>query len=146
VTIVPERYNARKELEEFEQDIGAQWQPLKALVIINDEGSASSIASALSQGGFEVISASNCAEGLLRVDEFCPHLVLLAEMLPGSGETCSRIRGALNIPVVMLGSDSSEQAWLLAVALGADAYLSKSIGACELVARIKAILRRYQKR
>ena len=117
---------------------------LKALIIDSDAAAVSSIASTLSQAGFDALNASDCTEGLAKVEKARPHLVLLAETLSNSGETCSRIRICYNIPVIMLGSSIGREAWDQAVALGADAYLRKSISKLELIARAKAILRRYQ--
>jgi DNA-binding response OmpR family regulator len=116
----------------------------KALIIDSDAAAASTIASIFSEAGFDALNASDCTDGLAKVEEARPHLVLLAETLSDSGETCSRIRSCYNIPVIMLGNNIGQEAWEQAVALGADAYLIKSISKLELIARAKAILRRYQ--
>ena len=119
--------------------------PLKVLIIDSDIGGRSSIAYALSQAGFEAVTASDCVAGLRKLSQIYPHLVLLAEALPNCDETCLQICGFWHIPIIMLGNAPDDGAWLRAVALGADAYLMKSIGKLELIARVKAILRRYQR-
>ena len=119
--------------------------PLRILVIDNDPTSLSGITLALSVAGFETVTASDCPQGLIKLDETSPNLVLLADALPDSGETCSQIRRLTNTPVIMMGTDPGDEAWDRAVSIGADAYLRKSIGKVELAARVKAILRRYQR-
>jgi len=119
--------------------------PLEVLIIDSDVSARSSIASALSQAGFETVTASDCVAGLRKLSQIYPHLVLLAEALPNSAETCLQICSFWRTPVIILGNAPDGEAWLRAVALGADAYLRKSIGKLELIARVKAILRRYQR-
>jgi two-component system response regulator VicR len=164
-------YITRKELEELGQEVRRLWKMLlasliiarqkgvrglearlevevalapKALIIDSDPVWTSQLASALSQADFDVLSASDCPQGLSKLDETRPKLVILMETLPDSEQTCSQIRESHNIPIIILGSDPSEEAWARALSWGADAYLRKSTSKPELVSRIKAILRRYQ--
>ena len=92
--------------------------PLKVLIIDNDVSARSSIAYALSQAGFKTVTASDCVAGLRKLSWTYPHLVLLAEALPNSDETCLQICSFWHIPIIMLGNAPNDEAWQRAVALG----------------------------
>ena len=128
---------------EVERRISGTGLSLKALVIDSDSTARSSLASALSQADFEMVTAADCVEGTVKLKQGEPHLIVLADGLPGIEQLCFQIRESLNTPIIMLGSQPGEQAWERASLLGVDAYLTKSIGKLELVARARAILRRY---
>jgi len=66
--------------------------------------------------------------------------------LPGWGgiEACTELQNIFGVPVILLGEDPTEQAWVRAVEAGADFYLRKPFSYPVLIARVKAILRRYQ--
>lgn len=115
----------------------------KILIIDSDRIFARRLAEAFRGAGFEASISTDVFDGLIKVDEENPDLVLLSETLPGSEETCFRIHKLASIPVVILGSDPREDAWDHAVEIGAEAYLRKSLSPEELVARAKAILSRY---
>jgi PleD family two-component response regulator len=113
----------------------------KVLLIGGDMASAAEISAALGQAGLNVISAADRQESLAKLAE--ANLVILDEESPDVAETCSYIREELNLPIIIIGSDASDSAWDRAVSMGADAYMRRFANRSEMVARIKAILRRY---
>jgi len=89
---------------------------------------------------------SDCSEALEKLDEFKPDMVIMDEesLGVGSWSTCSKLRQVLNIPIILMSRDFRDETWMLAVEAGADFYLKKPFSYVELVARVKAILRRYR--
>ena len=119
------------------------------LIVEDEEALVTLIDYNLQKEGFKVISASDGEEGLLRIAEDKPDLVLLDWMLPKvSGiELCRRLRNnpqSKNIPVIMLTARSEEADRIRGLDTGADDYLTKPFSMSELVARIKAVLRRIR--
>ena len=103
------------------------------------------LVSTLAKEGFKVATSSDHLEALLRLDELKPDLIILGEGLPvDSFEACSQLRQAVAIPILMLGKLSRAEGWVRAVEAGADLYLVKPFSCPELVARVKAILRRCE--
>jgi len=101
------------------------------------------VVSTLSKEGFRVTSYSDHLEALSRLTQLKPDLIILGEGLPiDSFEVCQQLRQALDIPIVMLGKVPRATGWVKAVQSGADCYLAKPFHHSELVARVKAILRR----
>ena len=99
--------------------------------------------STLSQEGFEVAKYLNHLEAVSKMTQLKPDLVILGEGLPvDSFEACWRLRQALDVPIVMVGKVPRATGWVKAVQSGADCYLAKPFYHSELVARVKAILRR----
>jgi two-component system phosphate regulon response regulator PhoB len=101
----------------------------------------------LSREGYDVICASNGEEGLRKVREKQPHLVLLDIMLPGLDgiEVCKRLQAdpqTKRIPVIMVTAKGEESDIVLGLGVGADDYIAKPFSPRELVARVKAVLRR----
>lgn len=99
----------------------------------------------LSANGYEVLKASNGKEALRLLFTNKPHLALLDIVMPqiDGWETCRRIREVSDIPIIMLtGEEKTEDAIVRGLDNGADDYLIKPIGNVQLVARLKAILRR----
>jgi two-component system response regulator RegX3 len=115
------------------------------ILVVEDEASFSeALAYLLGREGFDVSVADN---GVSAVEEFDRHgadLVLLDLMLPGlSGtEVCRQIRSRSNVPVIMLTAKDSEVDKVVGLELGADDYVTKPYSTRELVARIRAVLRR----
>ena len=102
------------------------------------------VVSALSKEGFRVASYSDHLEALSRLTQLKPDLIILGEGLPvDSFEVCQQLRQTLDTPIIILGNISRATGWVKAVQSGADCYLAKPIHHSELVARVKAILRRY---
>jgi len=101
--------------------------------------------SALSEEGFEVTTLPDHSEALFRESELKPDLIILGEGLAeDSFKVCLQLRQAFNIPVLMLGTISRSRGWVKAINAGADLYLVKPVSQAELLARMKAILRRRQ--
>ena len=119
---------------------------MKVLIIEDDPTLNKGIALALTEAGFSVVCVSDYSEALLKLDKFEPDMVIVDEALPsGDGtEVCSQLHSTFGIPVILLGRDSSGKAWKKAVEAGADFYLRKPFSRQVLVARVKAILRRYK--
>lgn len=105
------------------------------------------LTSALTETDFKVADASDYFEALLRLDEFKPDLVIMNIELPlmDGWEACSWLHQTFDIPIILLGRERSDKAWVRAVEAGADFYLRAPFKHQELVARVKSILRRYEK-
>jgi two-component system response regulator RegX3 len=119
----------------------------RAILLIEDEDSISDpLASALRKEGFDVRTAETAAAGLEAFRARPPDLVLLDVMLPdGDGKDVLRtIRSSSRVPVVMLTARGEEMDRVLGLELGADDYVTKPFSAAELVARLRAVLRRSE--
>ncbi len=101
----------------------------------------------LERDGFRVDSASDGAQGLRLIEEVRPALVVLDLMLPEVDglEICRRVRAASDVPIVMLTARDEDVDKIVGLELGADDYLTKPFNPRELVARVKAILRRSER-
>jgi two-component system, OmpR family, phosphate regulon response regulator PhoB len=122
---------------------------IKPLVyVVEDEEAISFLLSYnLEKAGFQVVTLQNGEEALLHIAEKTPDIILLDWMLPKlSGiELCRRIKGSdktKSIPLIMLTARSEEQDKILGLNLGADDYIVKPFSINELLARVKALLRR----
>ncbi|HPX61319.1 MAG TPA: response regulator [Deltaproteobacteria bacterium] len=116
-----------------------------SVLIVEDEQKLSSLlADYLQQAGYETLCTDNglTAAGLARVSN--PGLVLLDLMLPGRDglEICKEIRAFSSVPIIMLTARIEEIDRLLGLELGADDYICKPFSPREVVARVKAVLRR----
>jgi two-component system response regulator RegX3 len=119
----------------------------RAILLIEDEDSISDpLASALRKEGFDVQTAASATAGLEAFRARPPDLVLLDVMLPdGDGKDVLRaIRSSSRVPVVMLTARGEEMDRVLGLELGADDYVTKPFSAAELVARLRAVLRRSE--
>ncbi|NLM25260.1 MAG: response regulator transcription factor [Firmicutes bacterium] len=98
----------------------------------------------LEQAGFEVDLAGDGIVALEKFEEIKPDLVVLDLMLPGKDgyDVCKAIRKNSNTPIIMLTAKETELERVLGLELGADDYITKPFSPLELVARIKAVLRR----
>ena len=117
------------------------------IVIIDDDESIRELASIyLRKEGFQVESAVDGPSGLATVAAQQPSLVVLDLMLPGKSgyDVCREIRQGSNVPILMLTARDEDIDKILGLELGADDYLTKPFNPRELVARIKAILRRAE--
>src|SRR5215207_9520323 len=98
----------------------------------------------LRQAGFEVDTAATKSEALDRVAVRPPEMLVLDLILPdGSGvEVCEEIRGWSQLPIIVLSAVGDEREKVRALDAGADDYLTKPFGTDELLARLRAVLRR----
>src|SRR5579863_901124 len=115
------------------------------LVIDDDESLRDTIGLMLEKEGFRPILAADGASGLEQAASVKPHLVLVDLRMPGlSGvDVCKRLRASgSNTPVIVLSAVGDEIDKVLLLEIGADDYVVKPFGTRELLARIRALLRR----
>jgi len=117
----------------------------KVLVVEDSEAFVEALSVGLEREGFEVLIARDGAEALDRFDEVGPDLVLLDVMLPTvSGiDVCREIRRSSDVPIIMVTARSSEIDTVVGLEVGADDYVTKPYRMRELVARMRAVLRRH---
>ena len=116
----------------------------RVLVIDDDPNVSEVVAAYLEREGAIVVVRADGPSGLAAAIEDPPDLVVLDLMLPGLDglEVCRRIQALAPVPVVMLTAKGDETDRIIGLELGADDYVSKPFSPRELVARIKAVLRR----
>ena len=116
----------------------------RVLVVEDEESISDPLSYLLRQEGFEVAVAATGPEGLAEFDRSGADIVLLDLMLPGlSGtEVCRTLRSRSSVPVIMLTARDSEIDKVVGLELGADDYVTKPFSSRELVARVRAVLRR----
>ena len=122
-------------------------EPNKKIVVIDDEPSVQDVVRAyLEKDGYHVFVAGNGRDGLALAERTKPGLVVLDLMLPdiAGEEICREIRSRSDVPILMLTAKSAEDERVNGLAIGADDYLTKPFSPRELVARVRAILRRTQ--
>lgn len=117
---------------------------MKILVADDDSDLLDLVAYALGQAGYLVVKAQDGTDAVERFEAEAPDLVVLDINMPGmSGfDACSIIRGRSTVPIMMLTARGEEQDLVRALDLGADDYLTKPFSPRELLARVKALLRR----
>ena len=116
----------------------------KILVIEDEEEIIRLLTFRFEQEGYEVLSACNGVEGLHALQQENPSLVVLDVMMPrmNGWETCKRIRQYSDVPIIMLTALGQETDLVRGLELGADDYVTKPFSLAELVARVRAALRR----
>jgi two-component system, OmpR family, response regulator RegX3 len=117
----------------------------RRILLVEDEDSiAEPLAAALEREGFTAVVAQTATEGLDAFKTRSPDLILLDVMLPdGDGrELLRQIRSVSRLPVIMLTARGEEMDRVIGLELGADDYVAKPFSAAELIARIRAVLRR----
>ena len=115
------------------------------ILVVDDEPQIlRSLRTTLASHGYDVQTAATGEEALAAVDGRLPDLVVLDLVLPGlSGlEVCRRLRARSSLPILVLSARGDERDKVAALDLGADDYLTKPFGVNELLARIRAALRR----
>ncbi|MEZ4553426.1 MAG: response regulator transcription factor [Dehalococcoidia bacterium] len=115
------------------------------ILVIDDESDIrQAVTLMLSRAGYEVIEAANGRDGLRRFHSDSPDLVLLDVAMPelDGWQTLDRLRDMSNVPVLMLTARGLEADRVRGLDAGADDYLVKPFGGQELVARVRAVLRR----
>jgi two-component system response regulator RegX3 len=116
----------------------------RLLVVEDEESFSDALSYALQREGYDVEVAANGHEALQIFDRTGADLVLLDLMLPGlSGtEVCRELRNRSHVPIIMVTARDSEVDKVVGLELGADDYVTKPFSSRELVARIRAVLRR----
>jgi two-component system, OmpR family, response regulator RegX3 len=116
----------------------------RVLVVEDEESFSDALSYVLRKEGFEVALAATGPAALDEYDRAGADLVLLDLMLPGlpGTEVCRQLRQRSNVPVIMLTAKDSEVDKVVGLELGADDYVTKPFSSRELVARVRAVLRR----
>lgn len=114
------------------------------LIVEDDRRIAALVAKNLEAAGYACTLAADGDAGLVEFERLGPALVVLDVGLPGLGglEVTRRIRQTSDVPILMLTARSSESDKVLGLEIGADDYLTKPFGTSELVARVRALMRR----
>jgi two-component system, OmpR family, response regulator RegX3 len=116
----------------------------RVLVVEDEESFSDALSYMLRREGFDAVVAATGPDALAEFDRGGADIVLLDLMLPGlSGtEVCRALRSRSNVPIIMLTAKDGEIDKVVGLELGADDYVTKPYSARELVARIRAVLRR----
>ncbi|MFZ3590492.1 response regulator YycF [Bacillus sp. DJP31] len=120
----------------------------KILVVDDEKPIADIIKFNLQKEGYEVLCAYDGIEAIQMVEEHKPDLILLDIMLPlkDGMEVCREVRKKYDMPIIMLTAKDSEIDKVLGLELGADDYVTKPFSTRELLARVKANMRRHQQK
>ena len=118
----------------------------KILIVDDDENIAELISLYLTKECFDTMMVHDGEKALVAYESYHPNLILLDLMLPGIDgyQVCREIRTRSSIPIIMLSAKGEVFDKVLGLELGADDYIMKPFDSKELVARVKAVLRRYQ--
>ncbi len=116
----------------------------RVLVVEDEESFSDALSYMLRREGFDAVVAATGPEALAEFDRGGADIVLLDLMLPGlpGTEVCRQLRTRSNVPIIMLTAKDGEIDKVVGLELGADDYVTKPYSARELVARIRAVLRR----
>ncbi|MBC7232610.1 MAG: response regulator transcription factor [Chloroflexi bacterium] len=119
---------------------------MRVLVVDDDPPSVKMISFLLREEGYEVSSANNGKAALELVERDPPDLVILDVMMPhiDGFEVCRQIRQKLDIPIIFLSAKGETVDKVTGLQLGADDYLAKPFEPAELLARVKAVMRRVE--
>lgn len=121
-------------------------QQKQILVVDDDQEILSLLEQYFTKSGFSVATASEGQEMLRYLNDQEPNIIILDIMLPGDdGFTlCRKVRQTSNVPIIMLTANSEEMDRVIGLELGADDYIGKPFSPRELLARVKALLRRSE--
>jgi two-component system alkaline phosphatase synthesis response regulator PhoP len=120
---------------------------MTTLLVVDDEPNILALAKLyLEQEGYRVEGVNNGADALSKMNSIKPSLIVLDLMLPDIDgfEVCRAIRKKSDVPILMLTARKEDVDKIVGLELGADDYITKPFNPRELVARVKAILRRYK--
>ena len=120
----------------------------KILIVDDDNNIAELISLSLTKECFETKIVNDGEQALREFDSFHPDLLLLDLMLPGIDgyQVCRELRHTSDVPIIMLSAKGETFDKVLGLELGADDYIIKPFDAKELVARVRAVLRRFKVR
>jgi DNA-binding response OmpR family regulator len=118
----------------------------KVLIVDDDNNIAELISLYLTKECYDTKIVNDGEEALTAFEQYAPNLILLDLMLPGIDgyQVCREIRTKSSVPIIMLSAKGEIFDKVLGLELGADDYILKPFDSKELVARVKAVLRRYQ--
>ena len=118
----------------------------KILIVDDDNNIAELISLYLTKECFDTKIVNDGEEALKAFEQYSPNLILLDLMLPGIDgyQVCREVRAKANVPIIMLSAKGEVFDKVLGLELGADDYMIKPFDSKELVARVKAVLRRFQ--
>ncbi|MBO5372223.1 MAG: response regulator transcription factor [Lachnospiraceae bacterium] len=118
----------------------------KILIVDDDVNIAELISLYLTKECFDTKTVNDGEEALTAFEQYAPNLILLDLMLPGIDgyQVCREIRSKSDVPIIMLSAKGEIFDKVLGLELGADDYIMKPFDSKELVARVKAVLRRFQ--
>jgi DNA-binding response OmpR family regulator len=118
----------------------------RILVVEDEDAIAEAVAQVLRQEGFEPRTAADGQAALGLAAEFEPNLVILDLMLPGMGgmDVCRLLRQRSSVPIIMLTAKAEEIDRVVGLEVGADDYVTKPFSMRELIARVRAVLRRQE--
>ena len=118
----------------------------KILIVDDDNNIAELISLYLTKECFDTKIVNDGEEALIAFEQYNPNRILLDLMLPGIDgyQVCREVRAKANVPIIMLSAKGEIFDKVLGLELGADDYMMKPFDSKELVARVKAVLRRYQ--
>ncbi len=118
----------------------------KILIVDDDYNIAELISLYLTKECFDTMIVGDGESALAAIPTFSPNLILLDLMLPGIDgyQVCREVRAQSNVPIIMLSAKGEIFDKVLGLELGADDYMEKPFDSKELVARVKAVLRRYK--
>ena len=118
--------------------------PNKIVIVDDDAAIRELVALYLGKEGYEVACAADGSSAIDTIARERPSLVVLDLMLPGASgyDVCKEVRAASNVPIIMLTARDDDVDKIVGLELGADDYLTKPFNPRELVARVKAVLRR----
>jgi two-component system, OmpR family, response regulator len=120
---------------------------MNKIMIVDDDAHIRELAGLfLKREGFDILEASNGAEALEKLEEIKADLVIVDIMMPkmDGWELCRQLKASYDVPVLMLTARGETSQKLKGFQLGTDDYLVKPFEPLELVARVKALLKRYQ--
>lgn len=118
----------------------------KVLIVDDDNNIAELISLYLTKECYDTRIVNDGEEALIAFEQYNPNIILLDLMLPGIDgyQVCREVRAKANVPIIMLSAKGEIFDKVLGLELGADDYILKPFDSKELVARVKAVLRRYQ--
>ena len=118
----------------------------KILIVDDDNNIAELISLYLTKECFDTQIVNDGEDAIKLFQTYSPNLILLDLMLPGMDgyQVCREVRSKANVPIIMLSAKGEIFDKVLGLELGADDYMMKPFDSKELVARVKAVLRRYQ--
>lgn len=117
---------------------------VKVLVVDDEDNVCELVRLYMQKEGYQVLKAHDGLTGLKMVEEEKPDIIILDIMLPemNGWDVCRKIRQTLDVPIIMLTARSDEVDRIMGLEMGADDYVTKPFSPGELVARVRAILRR----